>query len=79
LPQLPQALIERGFIGTGRFGQERLHGFAGAGTVEQPRHCVGEVWLRGQQAAAITGTTGNTLKGRMDHGLEEGPWIKMNR
>ena len=62
--------MQRSLIGAWRLAQEQLHGFAGEGPVEQSGHGFGKLRLRGQQALAITGTAGNTVKCRIAHGMD---------
>jgi hypothetical protein len=73
LAQLPQTLMQRGFVGAGRLGQKRLHRLAGEGPVELCGHGFGQLRLRRQQAAAITGTAGNAVECGMAHA-----WIRLN-
>jgi hypothetical protein len=70
LAQLPEPLVQRGFVGARRFGEKSLHRRAAEGLVERGRQGFGELRLRRQQATAEAGTAGDALKCGMTHGMD---------
>ncbi len=69
LAQLPQTLMQCGFVSARRLGEKRLHCRAGESLVKLPGHGFDQLWLCRQQAAAIAGTAGNTVECGIAHGL----------